>query len=118
LARADQNARPAGRQLLQMQARAFIGTVLAPHHREDAELCFGRFAPQDRANFLQLEGRQLTHAVAATSEFTMLSKITRPSAEPTSGSEARSGCGIRPITLRRSLQIPAMSRSDPFGLST
>ena len=34
------------------------------------------------------------------------------------GSEARSGCGMRPTTLRPSLQMPAMSSRLPFGLST
>ena len=35
-----------------------------------------------------------------------------PSALPSTVSQARSGCGIRPTTLRRSLQIPAMLLSD------
>ena len=33
-------------------------------------------------------------------------------------SEARSGCGIMPITLRSRLRTPAMLRREPFGLST
>ena len=31
---------------------------------------------------------------------------------------ARSGCGIRPTTLRPAEQMPAMSSTDPLGLST
>ena len=38
LARALDHPRRLGRQLLQMDARGFVGAVLAPHHREDAEL--------------------------------------------------------------------------------
>jgi len=33
-------------------------------------------------------------------------------------SQARSGCGIRPATLRCSLQIPAMLRREPLGLAS
>ena len=46
------------------------------------------------------------------------SSSTRPSAEPSSGSEARSGCGISPTTLRPTLHTPAMSSTEPLGLST
>ena len=34
-------------QLLQMQARALVGAVLAPHHAEDAEFGVARLAAQD-----------------------------------------------------------------------
>ena len=44
-------------------------------------------------------------------------KTTRPSVEPISGSVARSGCGIMPMTLRSRLRMPAMSRREPLGLS-
>src|SRR5262245_17812696 len=53
-------------------------------------------------------------AAAARRDF----RRTTPSAEPRIGSDARSGCGIRPTTLRASLQMPAMSSRLPFGLST
>ena len=43
-------------------------------------------------------------------------KTTRPSVEPISGSVARSGCGIMPITLRSRLRMPAMSRSGAVGV--
>ena len=45
------------------------------------------------------------------------SNITRPSALPSAASQARSGCGIRPTTLRRALQMPAMLFSAPLGLA-
>ena len=41
-----------------------------------------------------------------------------PSAEPRRASDARSGCGMSPTTLRCSLQTPAMSSRLPFGLRT
>src|SRR6266487_1903369 len=47
----------------------------------------------------------------------MLSKMSRPSALPSSGSQARSGWGINPATFRRSLQMPAMFSSDPLGFA-
>src|SRR5271157_95012 len=53
-------------------------------------------------------------AIAATSEW----KIFAPSVMPSSGAEARSGCGIMPRTLRPSLQIPAMFSSEPLGLAS
>ena len=50
---------------------------------------------------------------ASTSE----PRISAPSAEPSSGSTACSGCGIRPKTFPRSLQTPATSATAPFGFS-
>jgi len=43
--------------------------------------------------------------------------ITKPSVDPMSASEARSGCGIMPITLRAGFSTPGMFRVDPLGLS-
>ena len=60
----DQHARALRRQLLQMEARAFIGAVLAPHDREDAEFGFVGLALEDRADFVELDGSQIAHAVA------------------------------------------------------
>ena len=42
-----QHARPVGRQLLQVNARALVGAVLGPHHRKDAEL--GQSSARGRA---------------------------------------------------------------------
>ena len=36
---------------------------------------------------------------------------------PSADREARSGCGIMPITLRSRFRMPAISRSEPLGLS-
>ena len=48
-------------------------------------------------------------------DFATLSNSRIPSDDPSNGSHARSGCGIIPSTLRRSLTMPAMSCIDPFG---
>src|SRR5690606_3591237 len=44
-------------------------------------------------------------------------KTAAPPVRPSTGSEARSGWGIMPMTLPRSLIRPAISRAEPFGLS-
>ena len=62
-------------------------------------------------------GRQPTGAGAAAVRSSACSSTT-PSSDPSSGSEARSGCGMSPTTLRPALHTPAMSSTDPFGLST
>src|SRR5439155_16067057 len=50
---------------------------------------------------------------ASTSE----RRIGSPSSEPSSASDARSGCGIRPATLPCALSTPAMARRLPFGFA-
>jgi hypothetical protein len=45
-------------------------------------------------------------------------KIFAPSVLPSCGSEARSGCGIKPKTFRSRLQIPAMFWIEPFGFAS
>jgi len=42
-------------------------------------------------------------------------KMVKPSLDPMRSSLARSGCGIKPITLRPWLSTPAISRIDPLG---
>ena len=64
------------------------------------------------------------HAAVATSAPTLddcddrFEYRRRPSALPSAGSQARSGCGIRPTTLRASLQMPAIALTDPFGFAS
>jgi len=53
----------------------------------------------------------------ATGAERKLVRSTRPSSLPSSVDIARSGCGMRPTTLPRSLAMPAMSPREPFGLS-
>ena len=45
-------------------------------------------------------------------------KISRPSFDPKSSSQARSGCGIIPKTFPSLLQIPAIFEREPFGLAS
>src|SRR3954452_2153705 len=112
-----------------MQARALVGAVLAPHHAEDAELGIGGLPVKNGYDFLVLrfgelmlrnQGRsdcQRAHNLPARLA-AIERRMTSPSLDPISGSVARSGCGIRPITLRSRLSTPAMSSSEPLGLST
>src|SRR5262249_53217631 len=121
LARTLEHLRPFGRQRAQVHARALVAAVLRPHHREDPELGEVRLAAQAlhdaavlvRRQAMPVENVALDHrtAIAPTTD----SKIMRPSTPPTSGSHARSGCGIIPTTLRCSLQIAAIAFTDPFG---
>ena len=95
-----------------MQARALVGAVFAPHHAEDAQFGVARLTAQDLNDLVVLRlgqlmggdqlGRESRHACASAE--TMERNISRPSVEPMSGSEARSGCGIMPITLRCRIQ--------------
>src|SRR6267143_6075034 len=70
-------------------------------------------------SYLRQDGGATAHAVALaapTSASTMERKMTKPSLEPRADSTARSGCGIRPATLRSRLQMPAILRTAPLGL--
>jgi len=67
---------------------------------------------------------QLLSAVASAAEVccatkcaTMESNTLRPSTWRSASSAARSGCGIRPSTLPRSLTMPAMLLTAPFGFA-
>src|SRR5579863_8665456 len=109
-----------------MHARGLVGAVLAPHDREDAEFGIARFAAEQRLDFAVLGLGELVlgdefgcdgHRVRAGTAENKDSKMARPSVDPMSGSQARSGCGIMPITLRSLLRMPAMSRREPLGLS-
>ena len=118
---------------LQMDARALVAAVLRPHHREDAELGDRRLASEradDPVVFVAVSGRgvrgaryrwlivqAVPTAPADASARTTDSNSTSPSPLPSIGSQARSGCGIMPTTLRRSLQMPAMLRAAPFGFA-
>ena len=59
----------------------------------------------------------LLPGVLRPNERAMLSNSLRPSSEPRSRSEARSGCGIRPMTFPDALTTPATPATDPFGFS-
>src|SRR5690606_7023893 len=57
------------------------------------------------------------HAAAASTASRSEPSTSRPSSQPRSGSTARSGCGIMPITFPASLTTPAMARDEPFTLA-
>src|ERR1017187_4086449 len=103
-----------------MDARALVGAVLAPHDGEDAELGVGGLAAEDIDHLLILAGRKLmlgddfrgeggAHTVTAARSivWTIDWNTMRPSVEPIRGSVRRSGWGMRPITLRSRLRMPA-----------
>src|SRR5688572_12108150 len=131
LARALQHAPAGGRQRLEVHARALVAAVLRPHHGEDAKLGETRLASQRVEDALVLVAGEAVlfeelirdgHlAVANAPCVTALrtdSNMTRPSALPTASSHARSGCGIRPTTLRFSLHNPAMLFTEPLGFAS
>ena len=121
---------PFGGQRLQMHARALVAAVLGPHDREDAELGEIRLAADELDDAVVLawrdavafQRRGVNMACASdprlVSVSTTDSNSSRPSRLPRAGSQARSGCGIRPTTLRAALQMPAMLSSAPFGLAS
>src|SRR5258708_2506563 len=89
------------RQLLEMQARALIGAVLAPHHTEDAQLGIVRLTAENRfdlavfaAGELVLSdgvGRDHTRTAGRATDCSTNSKTTSPSLDPIRDSVARSG---------------------------
>src|SRR6185437_7478560 len=114
-----------GRQLLQMGAGGLVGAMLAPHHAEDAQLHHAGLAahqPQDAIIFgfrkpVLADDFRRDGLAAHDRASTRLWNRGRPSGGPSSGSTTHSGCGISPITLCFSLMTPAMSRTEPLGLS-
>src|SRR5215472_11865207 len=111
-----------------MNARALVRTVLAPHHAENPELRIRRLAAQNIHDLLVFRkselvlgddlGRKRRRTHAGTAALNIEWNTTNPSVDPISGSVARSGWGIIPITFRSRFKTPAMSRIDPFALST
>ena len=124
LTRPLQHAWPFGRQGSQVHAGTLVAAVLRPHHREQPQLGQIRFAahqlddprvlirrqamPREQAG---IDGRHLVTACSRPRSASVAitdSNRTRPSALPTTRSQARSGCGIKPTTFRPSLQRPAI----------
>ena len=71
-----------------------------PHHKNPARIVTFVQPPRARVSDLNTDANTFC-----------------PSAPPKSGSTARSGCGINPQTLPRSLTIPATLFKLPFGLA-
>ena len=113
-----QHLRTLGRQLLQMHARALVAAVLAPHHREDAELGEVRLAAEERRRCARIRPAS-DRGVRGPCE-SIMRRRARPRDRPTcselrrrtaehdqavgaaqrAARSARSGCGIMPTTLR------------------
>src|SRR6266487_2585665 len=70
--------------------------------------------PDDLEDFHRPNSQAAFDTVLLCSAWMRLWKIKRPSALPSIVSHARSGCGINPPTLRRSLHIPAIFQSEPL----
>ena len=143
LARPLDDARARRRQRLQMDARALVAAVLGPHHREDAELGQVRLAAEDLDDAVVLVAREPVASRTASSESSgrrhALRLLARHGALPPARS--RQPCDYRlehhqavgaaerrlagALGMRhqaddvaRSLQRPAMLRTDPFGLAS
>src|SRR6185437_2985318 len=96
--------RAGGRQLLQKVFGGFVGAMLRPHHREDAELGEVGRAAHDlhrariflgaEAEFGSKRGADLSFGQFSAS--TKPAKNGTPSSEPCRGCVASSGCGISP----------------------
>ena len=122
---------PVGRQRLQVHARALVAAVLGPHHREDAELGEVRLAAHEarrcgrirrglrpwRSSTCRIDHAARDQRCRPDATATTDSKMHEAVGAAERGSHARSGCGIRPTTLRASLQRPAMLSTDPFGFA-
>src|SRR5262249_39249902 len=122
LTRSDQDARPTGWKLPQVRLGGLVGAVLAPHHRKDAQLQEVRLSAESRSNPFVLLGFEAVFGDDLRSNHQAPppirdSKNHRPSEHPSTGSAARSGCGIRPRTFPARLMMPAMSFTEPLGLS-
>ena len=129
LAGSHQHRGPIGRQPSQELLGVLVGAVLGPHQRQHRQLGVARRTIQQRDDQRVLVVGQPECAVAFVGDAHYAATPARsstsvridsnrhsPSTEPVSASTACSGCGISPNTLRCSLQTPAMSRSEPFGL--
>src|SRR5215207_8249009 len=70
--------------------------------------------PPSRPGFRPLSAAHFAAASVAASE----RKMSRPSEEPSRSSQARSGCGIMPSTLRSREQMPAMDSREPLTFAS
>ena len=109
---------PGGGEGPQQRPAVLVGAVLAPHQAEHDQLGVGRLAAQQLRDAGGLVVGQAELAVAGEPSVgahraSSPASTSRPSVEPSSGSQASSGCGIRPITLPG-----GAARSRPPGRSS
>ena len=133
LARALQHARARGRQRPQMHARALVAAVLGPHHREDAELGQRRRAAAEHLDDAVVllareavaieqrvrDGRRRSSAERCSAALSADSKITRPSALPSTELARALGVRHQPHHVaRRRCTGPRCRVTEPFGLAS
>src|ERR671917_2956416 len=122
LSRPLQHMPPLVREAAEERARVLVAAVFAPHYGEQRELQEVGCPSHQLQDAVVLEVREPQRAVCLLDVQTPAPTSTErsilsPSSEPRAGSETLSGCGMRPTTLRPSLQTPAMSFAEPFGFS-
>src|SRR5690242_18849651 len=100
--------------------------MLTPHHRENAKLRDVRVPSQngfdaqilfvsETVSMNKIRRNRTSHAEVIKTDPNIDRSRGKPSSLPSRASQARSGCGIIPTTLRCRLQIPAMLRRLPLG---
>src|SRR5919201_3097975 len=128
LARTLQDSVAVGRQASEKRLGGLVRAVLGPEHADHPELDVVRGAVEELARVLVLVlGESYlpqppgvysdTHLTASDIASRTDRNSRRPSVPPSSGSAARSGCGIIPSTFPALLTIPAMLWADPLGFA-
>ena len=121
-----------GGKVVKQRAGVLVAAVLAPERADHAQLNLSRralkqlagadvfiAAERDLRQRLVVNRRRRVVVRHRQPQRSMIERQIRlPSSPPSSGSEARSGCGIMPSTLPCSLSSPAMSCSEPLGLAS
>src|SRR5207302_5704972 len=82
---------------------------------DDVQVLLGR--QRDLAQLPPVQGDRAHVAAAAAAVRVTDRNSSSPSVPPSAASAQRSGCGIMPSTLPRSLTIPATWCSEPLGLA-
>jgi hypothetical protein len=77
----------------------------------------GASLPHELVGVLAITRGSRSYPSTATADWMMDSQMRLPSVPPVRSSEARSGWGIMPRTLPRSLMMPAMFATLPFGFA-
>src|SRR5690349_7862150 len=104
--------------------------MLAPERTEDADLQLIRLAPDgsnDGTILVLIEGDGCQRLAVDNGRHQTATRVRawiaernriNPSSPPSRGSQARSGCGIKPTTLPCAFEIPAMFRAEPLGFAS
>src|SRR5690606_13624193 len=90
----------------------------APQRGDDAVVLLWRQAELGGPVAQRGPRRGGRHAAAASTASRSEPSTSLPSSQPRSGSTARSGCGIMPMTFPASLTTPAIDRDEPFTFAS